>query len=148
MKAADLVSLSLVVAMLGPIAWWMWSGDLWYGLFSVGLIGANAVVAAVKRLCGVSGIFGRPVGAAGCDLLCMDGPTGRAPGFPSGHMTTAAMVVSGLWYHTGSATVLWIGIPWICAMGWSRWAKSCHNWIQVGAGTVFGWACGYAVGLY
>lgn len=148
MKGADLVSISILVAISGPIAWWLWSGNRWFGWFSVSLIGANAIVAGIKRIFGSLGFFGRPAAASGCDLLCMAGAVGREPGFPSGHMTTIAMAVSGIWYHTGSPVVLWIGIPWICAMGWARWAKSCHNWQQITAGTLFGWACGWFIGDY
>ncbi len=148
MKGADMVSISILVALAGPVVWWLWSRDLWFGWFSVGLFGANAIVAGLKRLFGIQGFFGRPASALGCDLMCVGGAAGKEPGFPSGHMTTIAMAVSGIWYHTGSPVVLWIGVPWIFAMGWARWAKSCHNWQQILAGSAFGWTCGYVAGLY
>lgn len=108
------------------------------------LILVNVGVAALKPLFGRTGWFARPAGARDCDLLCMAGPAGGAPGFPSGHMTTVTFWVVATWLQSKDRRVLWWGVPWIAAMAWARAAKSCHNWQQILGGIVVGGLAGYA----
>jgi hypothetical protein len=107
------------------------------------LLLVNVAVAGLKPLFGRTGWFARPAGARDCDLLCIGGPVGGVPGFPSGHMTTVTFWVVATWLHTKDRRVLWWGVPWIAAMAWARAAKSCHNWQQILGGIVFGGAAAY-----
>jgi membrane-associated phospholipid phosphatase len=104
----------------------------------VALLLANVGVAGLKEL--VGSWSPRPAGARACDAFCMNGPVGGRPGFPSGHVMTATMFVALLWSRTRSTWTLWIGVPWILAMAWSRWAKQCHTPVQMIGGVFFGLA--------
>lgn len=137
MQLADVVSCSLVSSFAIPLLFYVGTADLFYVKLFGGLLVANMAVEVVKPLFGTNGFFGRPAGATACDAFCMNGSVGGKPGFPSGHMTNITMLVSALWFHTRSPTVLWIGLPWTCMMAWARYQKQCHNWQQIlaGAGT-------------
>ena len=136
---ADTISLSFMTAGVLPAALWIQTADDYYLRLILGILVANLVVAAVKEVVGAHGVFARPAEASGCDAFCMNGPVGGRPGFPSGHMTTATMLVTCLWIHTGEPVVLWIGVPWMVAMAWARWQKRCHNGVQIAGGVVFGY---------
>ena len=95
----------------------------------------------------------RPEGASNTDVLSRNGikPYGT-PGFPSGHMTGAALFSTyrllRLWKQQGGGSVkkfinknkdkvaLYIGI--ILATAWARWYKNCHNITQIIGGTIVG----------
>lgn len=144
MWVANAVSMSFIAAFVIPGTLWL-RGDAWHGRLLGTVVAANLAVAGLKQIFGGAGMFGRPPAAEGCDLLCRGPRVGGRPGFPSGHMTTAALLVSALWFHDGYCWTLWIGVPWVAAMAWARWVKSCHNWQQIVAGTVLGSAVGYLV---
>jgi membrane-associated phospholipid phosphatase len=118
------------------------SQDIYYLVILGGIVGANAIVMGVKPL--AVAVFGeadallRPAGARDCGALCNGGPSGGRPGFPSGHMTTVTTCVAGLWLHGRDPFALWLGVPWIAAMAWARWAKKCHNWAQIMGGIALG----------
>lgn len=144
MSVANAVSMSFVAAFVIPGFLWL-RGDTWYSRLLGTVIAANLAVVGLKAIFGNAGVFGRPAAATACDLLCVGGPVGGQPGFPSGHMTTAALLVVAIWAHERNPNVLWIGVPWIAAMAWARWVKSCHNWQQIVAGTVIGSIIGWTI---
>lgn len=137
------VSVTVVAAFAIPLVFYVKTADPFYTILFCSMIAANTAVEGIKPLLGKEGIYGRPAGATACDAFCVGGPVGGRPGFPSGHMTTVTMLLSALWWHTRSPAVLWIGVPWTCAMAWSRWAKQCHNWQQIAAGVATGSLFGY-----
>lgn len=135
---ANIVSISFTGTLIGCVFMYAYEGDIWWIWLFGGLIVANVLVWGLKLLFGTNPPFGRPSGASGCDAFCLKGPVGGAPGFPSGHMTFSSMFVMALWLRYHNPLTLWIGIPWLLAMGWSRWAKRCHNIEQIVAGTLTG----------
>ena len=143
MEVANLVSLTILPSFAAPVLLYIGTADGFYLKLWAGLILANIAVELAKPMFGSLGLFGRPAGAVACDSLCISGPVGGRPGFPSGHMTNVSMMVSALWFHTGSPLVLWIGLPWTAAMAWARWKKQCHNWEQILAGVCTGSVLGY-----
>jgi membrane-associated phospholipid phosphatase len=142
MEVANAVSLTILTSFAAPLLLYMGTTELFYLKLFAGLFLANGMVETVKPMFGSLGLFGRPAGATACDSLCIGGSVGGRPGFPSGHMTNVSMLVSALWFHTGSSTVLWVGLPWITAMAWARWKKQCHNWEQILAGVCTGTVLG------
>ena len=92
-------------------------------------------------------IFYRPKGAVNCTLL-----NGRcdpnAPAFPSGHVATTTYIVYTLYRLTFRNAIdsyfihLTTAIIYVCLMGYSRYAKRCHNIPQVVAGVGYGLLCG------
>ena len=56
------------------------------------------------------------------------------------------MFIGSLWLQFQNPMILYIGAPWILAMGWARVAKRCHTWFQVISGLIFGVVAAY--GLY
>ena len=139
---ANIISLTSISAYIIPSILYLKTTNVWYIQLLGGLIVTNTGIELAKPIFGNHGMFGRPVGATGCDAFCSDGAAGGRPGFPSGHMAIATMLVAALWWHTQSPTLLLVGIPWIAAMAWARWAKRCHNWKQIMAGAVVGAAGG------
>jgi membrane-associated phospholipid phosphatase len=137
--AANAISISFLTAGVLPTYLWIQTADAYYIRLIAGIIVANLFAAALKEIVGTRTIFARPLAASGCDAFCLNGPVGGRPGFPSGHMTTATMLVTCLWWHTGEPVVLWFGIPWMVAMAWARWQKSCHNSVQIAGGIAFGY---------
>jgi len=142
---ATTISCTILSVFVVPLVLYGQTGEIFYINLVGGLIAMAAAVEGVKPLIGSEGIFGRPVGANACDVFCIGGPAGGQAGFPSGHMTCATMLISALWWHTQSPIVLWIGVPWTCAMAWSRWTKQCHNWQQILAGMCTGMLCGAVI---
>jgi membrane-associated phospholipid phosphatase len=135
---ANIVSLTFTGTLITCVFMYAYNGDIWWIWLFGGLIVANVIVSGLKPLFGIIPPFGRPAGATGCDAFCLKGPVGGEPGFPSGHMTISSMFVAALWLRYHNPLILWIGVPWLIAMGWSRWAKRCHNIEQIMAGTLTG----------
>jgi len=151
--AADAVSLSFLGAFVGPAVAWAATRDTWWLWLLGALIGANAVVAGVKTATRVrGGWLVRPAGARGCDAFCAAGASGGEPGFPSGHMTTVSLVVAGAWLGLREKSVrirllvVLLGMPWIAAMAWARWAKKCHTVLQILAGMIWGFTMAATIG--
>lgn len=83
----------------------------------------------------------RPLGATGCNAVGSDGNQSGAPGFPSGHVATAAAFWTGAWLLTYPSYRPWVAGAGIIAtglMGWSRITKRCHTGVQVVAGGLLG----------
>jgi len=140
---ADAVSMTYIAGFVVPAALWFQSGGrlTWPLWLILAVLVLGVVVEWIKRglvWAGAGAWSRRPVGARNCDLWCVGGPAGGAPGFPSGHMATAALLVSALWFRLQSPVVLWIGVPWVGAMAWSRWSKRCHSVLQIAAGAALG----------
>ena len=131
---ADTVSISILIVYLFPAYMFILYKHIWWLWFLVAVVSANILVEGVKGLLP----YGRPAGAKGCDLFCIGGDVGGEPAFPSGHMTATTMFVGVMWLHYGHTYILVAGIPWILAMGWSRWVKRCHTWQQVVGGIFTG----------
>lgn len=144
MLVANAVSLSFAAAFVVPGILWL-RGDAWGGRLFGAVVATNLVVAGLKQIFGSVGVFGRPPAAVACDALCRGGAVGGQPGFPSGHVATAAVLVSALWFHAGGVWTLVIGVPWVAAMAWSRWVKQCHNWQQIVGGAALGALAGWIV---
>lgn len=137
---ADTISISILIVYVFPAYMFILYKHIWWLLFLLGLISANVVVESVK---GLLVEYSRPLGAKGCDLFCVGGDVGGQPAFPSGHMTATTMFVGVMWLHYGETYILLAGIPWILAMGWSRWIKRCHTWQQVVGGIFTGTVFSY-----
>jgi membrane-associated phospholipid phosphatase len=136
MMLADAISVSLILAFAVPIVAFIRGRDIWWLWLLGGLLVINFSVEAVKPLFSTNPPFCRPAGAKACDIFCMGGSVGGAPGFPSGHMTNTTLFAASLCYRYPS--FVWIGVPWIGAMGWSRWVKECHNLTQIVGGLFTG----------
>jgi membrane-associated phospholipid phosphatase len=148
MNVANAVSMTSMVGVALPLALWVWAADSRYLALSVTVILAAVGVEWLKHVviwAGAGAWSRRPVGARDCDLWCVGGPVGGAPGFPSGHMTTATLLVTGLWLITRSPVVMLVGVPWTLAMAWARWVKRCHSVVQIVGGALVGF--GAAIGL-
>jgi membrane-associated phospholipid phosphatase len=148
MWMANAISMSSVAGVLVPFGVWTWTADLRYAGLAVAVILASATVEWIKRVVVAAGAgpwSRRPAGARDCDMWCAGGPVGGAPGFPSGHMSTTTLLVTGMWFLTKAPAVLWIGVPWIGAMAWARWVKRCHSVVQIVGGALVG--VGAAIGL-
>lgn len=126
-------------AIIVPAYLYVGTSDVWFLWLISSILGTNLLVHGIKEITAPwAPVYRRPAGAAGCDAFCIGGAVGGRPGFPSGHMTTAAMLVAALWWRLRSPIILWIGVPWLFAMAWARWSKRCHNLVQIAAGTGFG----------
>jgi membrane-associated phospholipid phosphatase len=147
---ANVVSISFAAGGIVPAALYGITGDGWYVSFLLWILMAAVVTEVLKMWLIVrwpNAVFlRRPIGASGCDILCMSGAAGGRAGFPSGHMTTATLLVIGLYHHSRSPLTLIIGIPWCAAMAWARYTKECHTLPQIAAGVLWGGALGALAG--
>jgi membrane-associated phospholipid phosphatase len=146
---ADAVSMTFTLGLILPGFYFLATQDFYYIGVIGAVLGANALVMGIKpflvAVLGSHDPWIRPIGARNCNALGDGGASGGRPGFPSGHMTTATVCVSALWLRDHNPLILWLGIPWIVAMGWARWAKQCHNWQQILGGIAFGVTCAAAL---
>ena len=127
-SVANAVSITVTMGIIAPAAMFLVSQDFYYLILLCGIIGTNVLVTGPTPM--VATFFLSPQKGA------LD--YGR-PGFPSGHVMTATLCVTGLWLHGGrDPWALWLGVPWITAMGW---AQRSHNWQQILGSLVFGSVC-------
>lgn len=133
---ADAISLSLLPVFLIIIAATIYDPTR-YWIVPVTILLAVLSVELMKPIIPSK----RPDEAADCDLLCMNGPVGGQPGFPSGHMTMTTAIVTFLYYFFPSTYSLSAGILYITAMAYSRYKKHCHTPPQILAGTLYGFLC-------
>lgn len=144
MEAANAISMSFVAGVAVPTGLWLFTGSVWYVGLAVAVLAQAIAIEAIKPyLVRLGSWTKRPTDARGCDMLCVGGPVGGAPGFPSGHMAAASLLVVALWFHTHRPIVLWIGVPWLLAMAWARWYKECHSLVQIAGGTALGTLVGW-----
>ncbi len=144
---ADIVSFTSIFAGLLPLLQYIVTRDIFFMQLLGGILITNTLVEVTKQLVGSQGWRARPAGASGCDLFCMGGPVGGAPGFPSGHMSAVTMYSTAVWLHTRTPWIGWSGVAWVGAMAWSRWVKHCHTPLQIiagaGVGAFAAWALHY-----
>jgi membrane-associated phospholipid phosphatase len=142
---ADAISLSLLPIFLFIIGLVIY--DISYWIIPVTILVSVLSVELMKPLIPSN----RPDEASDCDLFCINGPVGGQPGFPSGHMTMTTVIASFLFYFSPNAYSFIIGLTYIAAMAYSRYAKSCHTPLQILAGTFYGYLCVFVVtntGIY
>lgn len=146
MLIADIISMTFLIPVVGSVALYAAGYGASYGWLFCAIIAANVAAAGLKELTGNGHpLLKRPLGATACDAFCIGPIVEGRPGFPSGHTTTIAMFIAALWLHTHDPRILYVGVPWIFAMGWARVAKRCHTWFQVAGGLTLGVAAAYGL---
>ena len=151
---ADWISVSSVGIIMYPCIQYILTLDPAYaaavvGLLATHLVNASGKLAAVKWR-GSEEWTRRPDGARDCDMMCRNGDVSGKPGFPSGHMSTAAFfcVFIGLlaWRRHVSSKylVLVCGCAYVVLTAYARLKKKCHNEVQVVAGALLGAVMGAA----
>ena len=149
MNVANWVSLTFLGAIAGPLTMYATTGETFYGALAAIVIAVAGFVEGMKRLLGTGAFWlQRPHGATSCDVFCVGQVVEGSPGFPSGHMAVVSVVVMALWLHLEKSWILYIGLPWICAMAWARWVKRCHTWVQIIGGVVVGVVAAYVLNTY
>ena len=144
-RIANMISLSLWLPFVGLLVAYAQTRHAFY-IWILGLV--LVLIGIVESLKWITGSWLlRPAGATGCDAFCMGSLMEGQPGFPSGHMTISTAIVTSLWFYLNDNRVLYIGVPWILAMAWSRWVKRCHTWPQILAGIALGTYAGSSVSI-
>lgn len=143
MIIADIISITIMIPVIIPLVLYVAGYGAYYGWLFSGILIANVAAVGIKELTGRWSQ--RPIGATACDAFCIGPIVEGEPGFPSGHMTTIAMFISSLWFQFQDPKILYIGVPWVSAMGWARVAKRCHTWFQVAGGLILGVVAGYGL---
>ena len=86
--------------------------------------------------------FKRPDNATNCSLLNTGGFVGYNSGFPSGHMASTSFMTNLFYFknctHKNIGNYLLYNF-WNIFMGYARYNKNCHNFVQI--------ICGYILGL-
>jgi membrane-associated phospholipid phosphatase len=93
----------------------------------------------------------RPEGAEGCGSFLGGKNQGGQPGFPSGHVATAAAFWTSIYWLVPldyRKYVVVLGALATVAMIWARMKKSCHTLIQTLAGGVVGGLIGWFGGRW
>jgi len=130
----DAISLSLLLVYLVPI------GLMFYNINYYVMLLAPLFVGSTTELVKPFIPSPRPKGAKDCNLFCQGGSVGGQPGFPSGHMGSAAVFVGLLYDAFPSPAVFLGGLLWLILMAYSRYTKHCHTLTQIVAGTSYGLA--------
>lgn len=130
------------------------SHNFQHTLWFLAVLSASSVASLIKlatQWLGLPYWCERPRGARDCDMWNSNGPQTGAPGFPSGHVATAAAFWTGaiLLTPTRYATLVWIGATvGIVAMAWARMEKRCHTLLQTIGGSLLGAVLSYSVLQY
>ena len=135
---ANLVSLSAILLFILPWGFFVATNSrvfLWLGVVASLADGSTKIW---KRIFGTESVFGRPVGACDCDILCRNGDQSGRRGFPSGHMTITSVVCIAFALIYGGLARWTSAMVMIGVMGWARYVKRCHNLIQISVGTIYG----------
>lgn len=145
--ALDLVSVSIVATYGYPLVRFAETADLKYLLVALGVLLADQITKLIKRATAAlpHEWLKRPAGATACDLFCRKGPAAGKPGFPSGHMATAAAFVV-LVYLLGARGPLFVAFAaaYLLLVAAARYYKKCHTPLQIVAGTLLGGAFAWA----
>ena len=145
----DWISASNMGVIIFPFIQYVITMDPMYLAIIAGMLGTHFVHVGLKVLsfkywAERFDFVKRPRGALNCDMLCRGGDASGRPGFPSGHMSTAAFfcVFIGLlvWNRALPQKYLVVacGCLYIVATGIARYKKRCHNIVQIIAGTLLG----------
>lgn len=144
----DMVSISIVPLMGIPLCTGIVYGDATYMLVFLGALAVGLTTNILKVAIGSitrDPLFYRPRGALFCTLL--NGKCDpRAPAFPSGHVSVATFLTIALYrlyldrdrdpftqpFLVAGACV------YIVAVAYSRYAKRCHNVLQIVGGFLYG----------
>lgn len=135
----DIVSVSIVAYVIYPFLRYADSSDprwIWMGS---GILLADTTTKLIKMMTHKLGAtFERPREALNCDVFCRNGNVAGRPGFPSGHMTITTFFFVYMWLKYKSTKLALFGTFAVVLMAFARIQKSCHNEIQVLAGTAWG----------
>lgn len=153
-NTADLISLSLLPVVVGyvilhaskfPMGWLKAVAAVIFVLWSSEVL--KVVIAHVFKKAPWAL---RPDGSRTCSLFCR--PTQpKAPAFPSGHMALATFIVASVIMLHASSKGQWrivvasAGLAYLVAMAYSRYAKHCHNTVQIIAGVLYGGSVAWAL---
>ena len=136
---ADYISVGIVGLICYPFIRFFETMNIFYLYFGIALIGIEQSTKIIKHFTKDLGpIFLRPASASNCDILCRDGSGENKPGFPSGHATVAAFVMTVIYLMSPSLSTAISCITIIAATGWARHVKHCHNLVQICTGTLYG----------
>ena len=141
----DYVSASIIVVIVYPWVRFFETQEMKYIMLGLMVVFIDLSTKMIKSLTkGCDDIFLRPKNAIRCDILCRDGPSGGAPGFPSGHMATATFFATTLylWSPQQLRDLILSVIP-VILIGVSRYYKECHNIFQICSGTIYGLTLAY-----
>lgn len=147
----DYVSVGVVGFILFYLIKYVETGDTKYLWYFLGTIITDLLTKIIKHLTSnmsTADVFKRPVGAFDCDIFCRNGSCEGKPGFPSGHVATAAFVITTLLLSqkrssTGAFFSWFIGVLMVSLIAMSRLEKKCHNIQQVVVGLLIGSFMGY-----
>lgn len=148
----DIVSASFLLVFILPWVFYLLTEQEAYIYLFIAVIVFGVIIEFVKYAFGSKGMYGRPIGAKGCDLLCLSPNDEGKPGFPSGHTAIATFFIlcflstilvlggreRGREDGIGIGVGFLIGLGWIYAIARSRILKKCHTKEQVIAGGIAG----------
>lgn len=134
----DLISLTIIPLILSPLYFWYMSGyNPIHIIAFIGMILLGFTIEGIKKY--ILPNFTRPLGAKGCDLLCLSPDDNGMPGMPSGHCATVAFY--GTYY--GISSPLYYIYEFLIAL--SRYMKHCHSLDQIIIGIGLGSGIGFGV---
>ncbi len=113
-------------------------------MWGILVLSSSAFVALIKYLTSNTSYkcLMRPEGAKNCGAWNDGGEQGGQPGFPSGHVATAATFWTVATILTGDWIVGILGCIMVAAMAWARLQKKCHTVVQVIGGGIVGGVIG------
>jgi membrane-associated phospholipid phosphatase len=149
----DLVSVCIIALFAYPVLRFAETLEPAHLVMLAGMVAAEAATKLIKAAtapCRAAWLK-RPRDAKGCDLLCTGCNVAGAPGFPSGHVTSAAFFFTYLICRSsrrnGKVPLLLLlgGCGGTLAVAASRVLKRCHTPLQVASGALWGAAAAVLV---
>jgi membrane-associated phospholipid phosphatase len=137
MSLQNIISISVGLLYIIPLALYFVTDDLIHIKAFVGIIGTTFVSESIKYLLIGKGSV-RPKGATDCNLLCTDGNQAGKPGMPSSHSANAAFFSGFYFTQTDNPLIKTILVLYAGLVMLSRYLKRCHTISQIVTGAALG----------
>ena len=137
MDLLDVISFSIVLLYLVPIALFLYTQQVNQLLGLVGLVGTTGLSEFLKHYV-IHDRSPRPKGATDCNLLCNDGNQEGRPGMPSSHSAEVAFFAGYYWDQVDNPLARFALVAYAVSVMTSRYLKRCHTLEQIGVGSLLG----------
>lgn len=154
------LSASILGIIIYPIIQLILTGHSLYIIMITGILVTDLTTRFLKWVSKSTGsstlsFLKRPVDAKDCDILCTNGTQGGKPGMPSGHMAMVLFFITFVYMmqiHSLDSVVhklmfIVLAIIYIAMMGYDRYRRKCHTFLQVLSGSVLGTIIGSIMAL-
>jgi len=154
------LSASILGIIIYPIIQLILTGHYLYIIMIVGILVTDLTTRFLKWISktessSTPAFLRRPVDATDCNILCTNGAQGGKSGMPSGHMALVLFFITFVYMmqiHSLSSIIhkfifILFSIIYLSLMGYDRFRRKCHTFLQVLSGSALGTIIGYIIAL-